>query len=345
MVEKTRIGIIGLGYWGPNLARNFDELEDAKLVAIADLSTERLEAMKRRFPDAKLTTDFNEFPSMGIQAVAIATPPKTHFRIAKACIEAGLHVLVEKPLTLKQEDSETLIELAREHDRVLMTGHTFLYNPAIREIRRYIQEGELGEIYYIDAVRTNLGLFQLDTDAMWDLAPHDISIANYVLDSYPDSVMATGGSFIMRPYNLHDVVYMHIRYPNGVICNVRVSWLDPNKARKITIVGSKKMLVYDDIEPLEKIRIYDKGVSTPPLTDTYGEFRASYRYGAVTIPHVSWHEPLRIECQHFIDCINNGTNPVSDGLAGKHVVEVLEAGSRSLISGQEEIIERAPVPV
>jgi predicted dehydrogenase len=339
MERSLRIGIIGIGYWGPNLARNFAEANHATLAAIADLDDKRLAYMKTRFPNAHITRDYRDFFSLGIDAVVIATPPKTHYKIARDCIEHGLHVMVEKPLTLNVADAVELNELADKANLRLMTGHTFVYNAAVRAIRKYITSGELGEIYYIDAVRTNLGLFQLEADVMWDLAPHDISIANYLLGGSPTSVMAQGGSYFMRPYNIHDVVYMHLKYPNGVLANIRLSWLDPNKTRRITIVGSKKMLVYDDIETLEKIRIYDIGVERPPHTDNYGEFQCSYRYGDVTIPHINWTEPLRVETQHFVDSILNGTRPETDGIAGLHVVQTLEAGKRSLVSGQPELVE------
>jgi predicted dehydrogenase len=298
--------------------------------------------MKARFPHIHTTKDYREFFTIGVDAVVIATPPKTHYRIAMDCIEHGLHVLVEKPITLDVDDAKKLNAAADERRLCLMTGHTFIYNPAVRTIRDYIQRGELGEVYYIDAVRTNLGLFQLEADVMWDLAPHDISIANYLLGSAPVSVTAQGGSYIMRSYNIHDVVYMHLKYPNDVIANIRLSWLDPNKTRRITIVGSKKMLVYDDIETIEKIRIYDIGVEALPYTDNYGEFQCSYRYGDVAIPRIKWVEPLRMECEHFVTSIINGTRPETDGIAGLHVVQALDAGKRSLISGQSELVDVTP---
>jgi predicted dehydrogenase len=336
-MERTlKIGIIGIGYWGPNLARNFAEANNATLAGIADLDDKRLNSMRARFPNAHITKNYREFFALGFDAVVIATPPKTHYKIAKDCLENGLHVMVEKPITLDVDDAVELNKLAAEKNLRLMTGHTFIYNPAVRAIRNYITSGELGEIYYIDTVRTNLGLFQLEADVMWDLAPHDISIANYLLGSSPKTVSAEGGSYIMRSYGLHDVVYMHLKYPGDIIANIRVSWLDPNKTRKLTIVGSKKMLVYDDIETIEKIRIYDIGVEALPYTDNYGEFQCSYRYGDVSIPRIKWVEPLKVECQHFVDCILNGDTPETDGIAGLHVVQTLEAGKRSLISGKPE---------
>ena len=225
-----------------------------------------------------------------------------------------------------------------------MVGHTFEYSPAVREIRRRIDEGELGDIYYIDSVRTNLGLFQPNTDVMWDLAPHDISIIHYLLRSKPQKVIAHGGSFVSRGLNQQDVAYLHIEYEGGKTANIRVSWLDPNKTRRTTIVGSKKMLVYDDVETLEKIRIYDRGVEVLPYTDTFGEFQCSYRYGDVTIPHISWSEPLGVECKHYAECILEGVTPQSDGRSGLEVVKVLEAARLSLAVGGAVAIGTPEVP-
>jgi len=314
-------------------------LGSTELVAVADLSEERLAHVNEHYPTLNTTHEFSDFFDMDIDAVAIATPPSTHHFIAKACLEQGLHCLIEKPLTSKVSDATELIDIAESNDVRLMVGHTFEYSPAVREIRRIIDSGELGEIYYIDSVRANLGLFQLNTDAMWDLAPHDISIVNYLLQAQPDTVLAHGGSFILKEHNQHDVVYLHIEYPGKKLANIRVSWLDPNKTRRTTVVGSQKMLVYDDIENLEKIRIYDKGLEEVPYTNTYGEFQCSYRYGGVSIPSISWEEPLQVECRHFAESIQSGTAPISDGHSGLRVVEVLEAAEKSLQLGQAVKIE------
>ena len=328
------MGVIGVGYWGPNLVRNFAEMRSVELVAISDLNEKRLESMQDRYPQVYTTTDYTELFNMGLDAVTIATPPATHFAVVRECLEHNLHVLVEKPLTENLEEAEQLVMLSESRNLRLMVGHTFEYNSAVREIRRIIEDGELGEVYYIDAVRTNLGLFQLKTNAMWDLAPHDISIANYLLGTEPLSVTARAGSFVMRRFAIPDLVYMHIEYPGGILASIRVSWLDPNKTRRTTVVGSKKMLVYDDAETLEKIRIYDKGVETPPYTENYGEFQCSYRYGDVTIPYINSIEPLRFECQHFVDCILNGWTPQSDGRSGMRVVAVLQAAEESIQTGK-----------
>jgi predicted dehydrogenase len=314
--------------------RNFVENMQNELVVVADLDEERLAHIQRRFPGVRITTDFTTLFDMTLDAVAIATPPATHHRLAKACLEQGLHCLIEKPLTTTVEDAHDLIDLAAAKDLRLMVGHTFEYNPAVLETKRMIQEGELGEVFYIDAVRTNLGLFQLNTDAMWDLAPHDISIINFLLDDVPLRVSAHGGSFVMREMEINDLVYLHMEYPGGKLANVRVSWLDPNKTRRTTVVGDKKMLVYDDVENLEKLRVYDRGVDATPFTDTYGEFQCSYRYGDVTIPHLSWEEPLRLEVKHFVESVAARTTPRTDGISGLRVVEVLEAAERSIELGR-----------
>ena len=332
--SALRVGVVGVGYWGPNLARNLAEIPGVELVAIADLSQQRLDHIRRRHQSVHTTTRYLELIEVGVDAVVIATPPATHHEIGRAFIQRGVHCLIEKPLAATIAEAQDLVSLAQMHGVCLMTGHTFEYNPAVRHVRALIEAGELGEVHYLDAVRTNLGLFQPKTDAMWDLAPHDISIANYLLDAAPVRVTAHGGSFAMRSMGINDLVYLHLEYPDGKLANIRVSWLDPNKTRRTTVVGDKKMLVYDDVENLEKLRVYDKGVDTVPYTDTYGEFQCSYRYGDVTIPHVSWQEPLRIECRHFVDSITAGTAPLSDGVSGMRVVEVLEAASRSLELGR-----------
>ena len=329
-----RVGVVGVGYWGPNLARNVAEIPNVELVAVSDFNRTRLDHIQRRHQSIVTTTRYLDLIDAGVDAVVIATPPATHHAIGRAFIERGVHCLIEKPLAASIAEAQDLVSLAATHDVRLMTGHTFEYNPAVRQIRALIEAGELGEVHYLDAVRTNLGLFQPNTDAMWDLAPHDISIANYLLGAAPLRVTAYGGSFAMRSMGINDLVYMHLEYPDGKLASIRVSWLDPNKTRRTTVVGAKKMLVYDDIETLEKLRIYDKGVDTVPYTDTYGEFQCSYRYGDVRIPHLSWQEPLRIECQHFIDSIRAGTAPLSDGVSGLRVVEVLAAASRSLEAGR-----------
>jgi predicted dehydrogenase len=341
MKPISRVGLIGAGYWGPNLARNLAETENAELVVVADLDQAKLDKMKEHFPDIITTRIYQDLFKHNLDAVVIATPPITHYSFAAECIENGLHVLVEKPLVLNSVQGEKLIQLAQKKQRVLMVGHTFEYNPAVHTVKEIIDSGELGEIYYIDAVRANLGLFQPNVNAMWDLAPHDISIILYLLGQPPTSVSSEGGSFVLKKINVHDIVYMHMRFPKGILATIRLSWLDPNKTRRITVVGSKKMLIYDDIETSEKVKVYDKGVDPLPFVENFEAFQCSYRFGDVTAPHIEWEEPLKLEVKHFLDCIHNGTTPQSDGESGLRVVRVLEAAQKSLqggVGGQVEVL-------
>jgi predicted dehydrogenase len=327
----TKIAVIGCGYWGPNLIRNFVEMPEAQLVAVADLRPERLDYIQTRYPGVETTHDYRDLFSMSLDGVAIATPPATHFQIARDCLEHDLNVLVEKPFTLNSQDAVKLIEIAKERGMVLMVGHTFEYNAAVRALKELILSGELGRIHYIDAVRVNLGMFQPQLDVVWDLAPHDISILLYLLDSVPVQVSAQGADCIFE--GKPDIAYLNLDFPDSTLAHIRVSWLDPCKVRRITVVGSEKMVVYDDIENLEKIKIYDKGVEAPIYTDTFADFQCSYRAGDVVIPNIRFVEPLRVECQHFVECIVNGTEPQSGGQVGLKVVRVLEAADRSLRNG------------
>jgi predicted dehydrogenase len=333
-MEQVKLGAIGCGYWGPNLIRNFVEIPSSEVVAIADLNEDRLEHMKSRYPKVEVTQDYRTLFSMGLDAVVVATPPATHFQIAKDCLGHDLSVLVEKPMTLNSRDAAELIEMAERRDLTLMVGHTFEYNPAIQMLKEIIQSGELGKFYYIDAVRVNLGLFQTSSNVIWDLAPHDISILLYLLECDPISVSAQGMDCLFE--GVHDIAYMHLIFPGRVLANIHLSWLDPCKVRRLTIVGSRKMVVFDDIEPMEKIKIYDKGVEIPPYTNTFNEFQLSYRYGDVVIPHIKFKEPLRLECGHFIESIQNRTEPQSSGVAGLKVVRVVEAAIRSLKNGGKQ---------
>jgi predicted dehydrogenase len=330
-MDPINVGVIGCGYWGPNLIRNFIELPKSNVFAVADLKPDRLEYLLNRFPGIHVTTHYADFFDMPIEAVVVATPPATHYTIAREFLLRGVHVLVEKPLTLLSKHAEELVNLARTQDVILMTGHTFEYNTAVIKLRDLIESGELGEIYYIDAIRVNLGLFQSDLNVLWDLAPHDLSILSFILGQGPISVSAFGASCVFP--NKHDIVYLNLNYPDHILAHIRISWLDPCKLRRITVVGSKQMVVYDDVDNLEKIKIFDKGVELLPFTDTFGEFHCSYRYGDITIPCIRSTEPLRMECEHFLDCIRTGCEPQSGGLDGLRVVQVLEAAENSLRNG------------
>ncbi len=335
-MTDLRIGAIGCGYWGPNLIRNFVEIPGAQVIAISDLQQEPMNRMMQRFPQIETSTrDYRDMFDMGLDAVVIATPPATHYAIARDCLEHGLHVLVEKPITLNSEDAIDLIRVAEEHDRILMVGHTFEYNPAVRALRQMIVSGELGDIYYIDAIRASLGLFQTKANVVWDLAPHDISILRYLLDADPVSVNTHGSSCVQE--GIEDIAYTSLTFPNNVLAHIRSSWLDPSKQRRITVVGSKKMAIYDDVEPLEKVKIYDKGVKAIRHTDTFGEFSFAYHYGDVVIPYIRFEEPLRVQTQHFLDCIRDGRQPQTDGHNGLRVVQVVEAAQQSLHNGGETV--------
>jgi len=330
-MQPVRVGVIGCGYWGPNLIRNFVEMPEAQLVAVADLRSDRLAHIVACYPGVQVTDNFRDFFSMSLDAVVVATPPPTHFRIARECLEQGLSVLTEKPLTLDSRDAMELIEIADSRNLTLMVGHTFLYNAAVRVLKELIDSGELGQIHYIDAVRVSLGLFQPKVNVIWDLAPHDISILLYLLDSNPVLISAQGTECIFK--GKPDIAYLNLNFADSTLAHVRISWLDPCKVRRITVVGSEKMVVYDDLENLEKIKIYDKGVEALPYTDTYADFHCGYRYGNVVSPNIRFQEPLRVECQHFVECIVNNTRPRSCGQNGLKVVQVLEAAERSLYYG------------
>jgi predicted dehydrogenase len=326
------VGVIGAGYWGPKHIRNFSQLQGARVTMVVDLDPERLAVTRSQYPGVRLSTDYQEaLLSQDVDALVVATPVSTHFRFAREALLAGKHVLVEKPIAASSAEAEHLVEIAERRDRVLMVGHTFLFNPAVRVLRDLVRSGELGEVYYAHTQRLNLGLFQRDINVMWDLAPHDLSILMYVLGMDPVAVSAHGSACIQP--RIEDVAYLNVAFVTGVRAEIHVSWLDPSKVRRVTIVGSKKMAVYDDVETLEKIRLYDKGVEAPPRTGSFGEFQLSYRYGSITIPYLPSTEPLRLECEHFLECVRTGSTPLSDGHQGAQVVRVLETAQASLDDG------------
>ena len=327
-METIKIGVIGCGYWGPNLIRNFVEIPASEVVSVADLREERLAHIKSTYPNIKVTKEYQDLFTEDIQAVIIATPPATHYPLAKEFLTRGYHVFVEKPITLNSQHAEELIQISKENGLVLMVGHTFEYNQAVHTLKDLIDSGELGKIYYVDAARLNLGLYQNDSNVLWDLAPHDISILLYLLGHTPISVSAHGSPCVTE--GIHDIAYMNLSFPDNILGHIHVSWLDPCKVRRVTVVGSKKMVVYNDIESMEKIRIYDKSVEKPPYTNSFGDFNFSYHYGDVIIPNIRFTEPLKKECQHFLDCIRNHTEPLSNGQSGLNVVKIIEAAQRSL---------------
>ena len=326
-----RMGIIGYGYWGPNIARNFAELPGSELVAITDLRDEQLNRARAKFPHVITTKNYHDLLSMDLDAVAVATPPSTHFGIAKDCLEHGINVLVEKPLTVDSLEAGQLVELAEAKGLVLMVGHTYHYNSGVHALKAHIDSGDLGEIRYIDAARLNLGLYQRDTDVLWDLATHDISVLLHLLNQDPVSVSAQGKPCVMD--GVYDLAYINLLFPEGIPAYVHVSWLDPCKVRRVTVVGSKKMAVFNDMAPDGKIRIYDRGIQVPPYTHGFGEFQFNYHHGDVTIPSIPFSEPLREECQDLINSIRNHTQPRSDGRDGMKVVKILEAAHQSIRNG------------
>jgi len=311
------------------LIRNFAQLKDSEVAVCADLDKSRLDHMKSLYPYLEVTSDHTElFRRDDIDAIVVATPPETHHKFTMEALEAGKHVFVEKPLAITGQECGEMVARAKELGLVLLTGHTFVYTAAVNKMKDLIESGELGDIHYISTTRVNLGLFQENINVVWDLAPHDVSILNYILNSTPEQVSAIGHSYIQR--DVEDVAFLTIRYPRSVMAHIHVSWLNPNKIRKTTVVGSKKMLVYDDISPLEKIRIYDKGVNVQPHYDTFGEFQLSYRFGDIFIPKLDDSEPLKIECQHFVDCVEKKAKPRSSGVHGYEVVKVLETAMESI---------------
>jgi predicted dehydrogenase len=337
---QTRVAVIGYGYWGPQLVRNFDRLRGSSVTHIVDLAADRREAAREAFPAIDIIADAEAVLGDDVDAVVIATPIRTHYALARRALEAGKHVFVEKPLTANVEQATELVALADRVGRVLMVGHTFMYNPAVEELRRRVQSGSLGRVYHVDAIRVNLGLFQPDINVLWDLAPHDLSILNYILDAEPVEVSAQGGAFV-RP-GVHDVAHVMLRYPTGALAHVHVSWLYPSKVRRITVVGDQQMAVYDDVESNEKLRIFNRGVDVPDYTSTFGEFQLSYRYGDIVSPHIHWTEPLTLECQHFLDSICTGVAPRSSGANGLSIVRLLQAMQDSLLAGGATIALAQP---
>jgi len=329
-MEQIGIGIIGCGHWGKNYVRVFRELPQARVIAACDLQTRRRQMIQACCPTVRTTSDFHEvLADPDIDAVVVATPARVHYAIVKECLLAGKHVLVEKPFALTLEHGEHLVALSREHRRVLMVGHTFLYNAAIRKTKACIQDQSFGKVYYLHATRTNLGPIRQDVSAVWDLAPHDISIFNHLLDAMPLQVNALGA----RPLGngREDVGFITLTYPDGVVGNIHVSWIDPIKVRRVVIVGSQKRIVCDDLKTLDRVRIFEKGiVAEPQEVGGYGEFRLLVHDGDVISPKIEPSEPLKNQCIHFLDCIESGEKPLTDGQNGLNVLRVMVAIEKSM---------------
>src|SRR6266550_2616354 len=333
-MTATTIGVLGCGYWGPNLLRIFAENERAQLRWICDLDESRLAAMGRRYPAAQTTNDYLKLLSdPQLDAVAVVTPVATHFQIAKEVLNAGKHVLVEKPLTATAREAEELIELASRHGLTLMVDHTFVYTGAVRKMKEIVSAGDLGELLYFDSVRINLGLFQRDINVLWVLAPHDLSIMDYLIERQPDAVSALGSCHIEQ--GIENIAYLMMHFPDDFIAHFHFNWLAPVKIRRTMIAGSRKMILYDDIEPTEKVRIYDKGVTTNRTSDSEADYQTmvSYRTGDVWAPKLDATEALHYVVAEFLDSIRNARKPLTDGEAGLRVVRLLEAAQRSMKNG------------
>jgi predicted dehydrogenase len=340
----VNLALVGLGYWGPNIARNLASVEGGSLRVLCDSRSEVLDRLARQYPAARAEADYERVLSdVSVDAVVIATPAATHFQLVRAALNAGKHVLVEKPLAMSVAEGEELAALSSTKGVVLMVGHVFIYNPTVRKVKDYIDDGTIGDVLYVYSQRLSLGQVRRDVNALWNFAPHDLSILQYWLGSGPSAALARGFSYVNQ--GIEDVVFLSLDYPGGVGAHVHISWLDPSKVRRMTIVGSEKMIVYDDVDTDARIMIYDKGVTKSPMPgatvepvslgryETYTEFQLLLRAGDVLIPKVDFVEPLKLECEHFIDCILTGRTPDTDARSGIEVIRALEAAQRSLDSG------------
>ncbi len=327
--KPIAVAVVGCGYWGPNLVRNYRALPDCRLRFVCDVSESRLKHMKTLYPEVEGIADFQALLTKpDLDAVAIATSLRFHFQMAKASLLAGKHTFIEKPLAASAAECEELIQIAKEKGLVLMVGHTFLYSAPVRKIKDIIDKGDIGDIRYISARRLNLGLFQKEINVTWDLAPHDLSIISYIMEEFPLSVNCQGSAHVTP--GIEDITTMTLNYRKNKTAIIQSSWLDPRKVREMTIVGSQRMIVYDDVAPLEKIRVYDMRVERPPHYDTFAEFQYAYHYGDMYAPYVKQEEPLKVECQHFLDCIREGRKPLTGGKEGLEMIKLLEASTASL---------------
>ena len=335
-MSKINVGVVGCGYWGPNLVRNFHALSDCRVRMVCDPDENRRHHMTSLFGGVEAVGAFDRMLNgSGLDAVVIATPVRSHYELAKASLESGKHTFIEKPMAMSSVECEALIDVADQKGLTLMVGHTFLYSSPVRKIKQIIKDGDIGAVQYISSRRLNLGLFQKDINVAWDLAPHDISIVLYLLDDVPVAVNCQGRANVTP--GIEDVTSMSVEFRHGEFACIHNSWLEPRKVREMTIVGTRRMIVYDDVEPLQKIRIYDMRVERPPHYDTFAEFQYSYHYGDMYAPHIQQEEPLRVEGQHFLDCIQSGERPLSSGRQGQQLVRILEASSLSIKAGGARI--------
>ncbi|MFP4015323.1 MAG: Gfo/Idh/MocA family protein [Chitinispirillaceae bacterium] len=322
-----RIGVVGYGYWGPNIVRNFSKIDGAQVVRVCDKREDALKALQKENPNIEISTSADDvLEAPDIDVVAVVTPVSTHYPLAKKALLNGKHVFVEKPFTATSEQAEELIEIAESRSLCIMVDHTFIFTGAVRRIKELIGDETLGKIYYYDSTRVNLGLFQHDVNVVWDLAPHDFSIMDYLLTEKPEALTANGVAHVS---NMEDVSYVTMYFKNNLIAHFNVNWLSPVKVRNTLIGGEKKMLVWNDLDPDEKIKIYDKGIEVDNLKSLYN-LLVSYRSGDIWAPRLDSTEALRLECSHFVECIEKGTKPINDGASGLRVVRMLEACNESL---------------
>jgi predicted dehydrogenase len=326
--DKIRFGVIGYGYWGPNVVRNLCSVQDCEIVSVCDKSEEALRRVNRTHPSIQVTADAAEIlTSPEIDAVAVITPVWTHFELARTALENGKHVFVEKPFTSNSRQAETLIELAERKNLKIMVDHTFLFTGAVKKIRQLVDDGTLGDLYYYDSTRVNLGMFQHDVDVIWDLAPHDLSIVDFVIRESPEAVVATGEKHLN---GFVDVAYVTVYFPRNIIAHINVNWLSPVKVRTTLVGGEKKMLVWNDLEADEKIKVYDRGVAKNGDNNGVYDLLVSYRSGDMWSPKIEQTEALKVELEYFAKCVVNNETPMNDGHAGLRIVRMLEAAEESL---------------
>jgi predicted dehydrogenase len=339
--EKIGIAVVGTGDWGANLVRNFANLAGARLVALCDADAPRLAKSAAQYPAARAYADAAQVAAdPEVQAVVVSASAAGHYPIARLMLEAGKDVYVEKPMTLEVTHAEELVRLAKTGNRILMVGHLLLYHPGVQYMKKMVQDGSIGDVLYIYCQRVNLGKVRKDENALWSFAPHDLSVILHLLDMEPLDVVARGSAFLQK--DIEDVVFVDLRFPGGKLAHVHVSWLDPHKLRKFTVVGTQKMVVFDDMEASEKIKVYDKGVDRGGQVVSYGD-ALTVRNGDILIPKISLQEPLKLECAHFVECVRERKQPLTDGLDGLRVVKVLDAAQKSLKSGGAPVAIR-PLP-
>ena len=326
-MEELRFGVVGWGYWGPKMARNLDALAQATVTMVADLEDYRLASLKISHPWIKTTTRAQDVFGSDLDGVVIATPVRTHYRLAKEALLSGKHVLVEKPLTASLAQAQELVTLAQAQGRILMVGHTFEYNPAVNELRKLVQNGDLGKIYCVETERVNLGLFRSDINVIWDLAPHDLSILLYILGKKPEQIKVQAHTHLQA--HIHDIAHLDLGFADGLSAHIHVSWLHPCKIRRVTVIGDARMVVYDDTNPAEMIKIYNKGA------DVHADPGVSYRNGEITIPYIEWVEPLHLECEDFARAIRTGSPRRAHGGVGLEVVRIL-AKAQEVLTMQEK---------